>query len=740
MIRWRFSLLAAERRSRIRLPLMLPIAILVVLAASGVVLVEESTFRSQAGRERQSRADASLTHALSELGVTRRSHETYARLLADTPGLQRAVAARDAKVARRLLVGVMNNQAFDEITIYGADASEVLHLGPPKSDRIDAALFGSAIRGATRSSSVIDPTGLIVLASTPIPGTEPVGVVVVGTTLNGPELTLLRSQKEAQIALYQADSLVGTSAGGTALVATLHQARLGTAGIDDLNAQLSGFDLYSSKRQLEGGELVVMASGADLAAFARQRALVIVGAAALLLIALAIMSAFVRRTVTRPLQALVAITNLMRAGDYSGRAASSRIPELDALATGVNHLAEQVEGSVRIAEQLRQSQKMDAIGRLAGGIAHDFNNLLTAIGGQGELLLLELGEGTPERESAEQIVGAATRAAGLTRQLLTFSRQQVVEPKVLELNEVVDNAEKLLRSIIGENVELVRITEPLVRRVRVDRNQLDQVILNLAVNARDAMPNGGTLTIETRHAAPDDGRLYKAGIPAGAYSVLVISDTGVGMDETTRLRIFEPFFTTKDTGKGTGLGLATVHGIVEQSGGHVAIRSRLGHGTSFEIYLPTVSDPVERLESVETPMGHLGAETLLLVEDEEVVRRLVRAVLERTGYEVLVAADVRDAIHICEEHEGRIDLMVTDVAMPDLNGCELAAIVTELRPTMKVLYMSGYLDDAVVQLGVGDGVPFLQKPFTHDALVRKVWEVLDSQKDTGESEPVAALG
>jgi two-component system cell cycle sensor histidine kinase/response regulator CckA len=383
---------------------------------------------------------------------------------------------------------------------------------------------------------------------------------------------------------------------------------------------------------------------------------------------------------------------------------------------------------------------MDAIGRLAGGIAHDFNNLLTAIGGHAELLLLELEEGSSERESAEQIVDASTRAAGLTRQLLTFSRKQVIEPKVLELNEVVANAEKLLRSLIGENIELLCLAGPLVRRVRADRNQLDQVILNLAVNARDAMPNGGTLTIETRHAAPDDPRLYAAGIPTGAYSVLVVSDTGVGMDEQTRSRIFEPFFTTKETGKGTGLGLATVHGIVEQSGGHVAIQSSPGNGTSFEIYLPTVSDPVDGQESVE-PLVHLpGAETLLLVEDEEVVRRLVHAVLERTGYEVLVATDVRDAIHICEEHEGTIDLMVTDVAMPDLNGCELAAIVADLRPAMKVLFMSGYLDDAVVQLGVGDGVPFLQKPFTHDTLVRKVSEVLDGPKDADRREPVAAAG
>ena len=352
----------------------------------------------------------------------------------------------------------MNSQAFDEITIYGADA--------PKSSISDhRRATGSTQRSSGRRSeeqlgqALIDPTGSHRARVEPIPGTKPVGVVVVGTTLDGLERTLLRSQKEAQIALYQADSLVGTSAGDTALVATLHQARLGTAGIDDLSAKLSGFDLYSSKRQLEGrarGDGL----GPDLAVFARQRALVIVGAAALLLIALAIMSAFVRRTVTRPLQALVAITNLMRGGDYSGRAASSRIPELDALATGVNHLAEQVEGSVRIAEQLRQSQKMDAIGRLAGGIAHDFNNLLTAIAGHGELLLLELGEGTPERESAEQIVGAATRAAGLTRQLLAFSRQQVVEPKVLELERASStNAEKLLRSIIGENVELVRVTE-----------------------------------------------------------------------------------------------------------------------------------------------------------------------------------------------------------------------------------------------------------------------------------------
>jgi PAS domain S-box-containing protein len=383
-----------------------------------------------------------------------------------------------------------------------------------------------------------------------------------------------------------------------------------------------------------------------------------------------------------------------------------------------------------LEQQLRQSQKMEAIGRLAGGIAHDFNNLLMVISGYSEFLLERLGPDQTLRGPAKEIATAAERATSLTRQLLAFSRKQMLTPKVLDLNAVVTENLKMLTRLIGEDIDLVMIPGPELGAVKADPGQVEQVILNLAVNARDAMPQGGRLTIETANVTLDEAyaRVHSP-VQPGEYTMLAITDTGVGMDSDTQSHIFEPFFTTKGP-KGTGLGLSTVYGIVKQSGGYIWVYSEPGKGTSFKIYMPHVT--AEEVAAVEQPAAVVSApvetprETILVVEDEVNLRRLTRQFLENQGYDVVEAADGAAAVQICVAHQGAIHLLLTDVIMPGMNGRELAQRVSEIRPNMKVLYMSGYTENAIGHNGTLDaGITLLQKPFTLQALKAKVREVLD---------------
>jgi two-component system, cell cycle sensor histidine kinase and response regulator CckA len=379
----------------------------------------------------------------------------------------------------------------------------------------------------------------------------------------------------------------------------------------------------------------------------------------------------------------------------------------------------------RLEEQIRQSQKMEAIGQLAGGVAHDFNNLLTVITGYSEMLLAELPVRDPRRDPLTAIREAGEQAARLTSQLLAFSRKANVQPKVLDLNEVIDTTGKMLRRLIGEDVALTTTLSPAPGWVRIDPGQVEQVVLNLAVNARDAMPRGGRLALETAHVEIHaDGPDLKP----GRYVRLTVSDTGSGIADEVKPRIFEPFFTTKERGKGTGLGLATVYGIVKQAGGHVSLDSRVGVGTTFAVLLPAVAPPDARTGLGKIGVAPRGTETVLLAEDEDVVRRLARLALEMQGYAVLEVSSGADALRAAEGHAGPIHLLVTDVVMPDLGGRELANAVRARRQGVKVLFMSGYTDDAVVRYGVSeDGDAFLQKPFTPLVLARKVRAVLDER-------------
>ena len=379
--------------------------------------------------------------------------------------------------------------------------------------------------------------------------------------------------------------------------------------------------------------------------------------------------------------------------------------------------------------QLEQAQKMDAIGRLAGGVAHDFNNLLTVILGRTDLLLHPLAPEDPMRRGIELIRRTAGRAADLTRQLLAFSRKQVLEPVVLDLNAVTIDMKDMLGRLIGEDIALLTTPTPGLGRVKADRGQIEQVIMNLAVNARDAMPQGGRLILETADVELDDEYLRRhVGARPGPHVMLAVSDTGTGIPREIQSQIFEPFFTTKEPGKGTGLGLATVYGIVKQSGGYIEVDSEPGRGTTFRIYLPRFDAAAVAAERGPRPVGAAGGtETILLVEDEEGVRELARDILRASGYMVLEARNGAEALLLSERHHGPLDLLLTDVVMPRMSGRELAERLAPLRPDLSVLYMSGYTDDAVIRHGVlGAGTAFLQKPFTPAVLVQRVRETLDT--------------
>jgi len=390
-------------------------------------------------------------------------------------------------------------------------------------------------------------------------------------------------------------------------------------------------------------------------------------------------------------------------------------------------LREQIMEREKAEEHLRQIQKLEEIGRLAGGVAHDFNNLLGVILGRCEILFVQPSLDAEVLRSAKIIEEAAGRGAKLTRQLLAFGRRQLLEPRILDLNEVIAGLERMLQRLIGEDVDLKFHPEPRLARVKADPGQLEQVIMNLAVNARDAMPDGGHLTITTTNVQLDETYLNRhTMIQPGSYVMIAVSDSGCGMDAETQSHIFEPFFTTKEKGKGTGLGLSTAYGIVKQSGGYIWVYSEPGQGTTFKIYLPATAGHVSKQLPREPSARPLeGSETVLVVEDDAALRELTREFLQSSGYKVLEAGTPEEALRVAAQHSGRIDLLLTDVIMPKMNGRELAKKLLSVRPEMKVLYISGYTDDAIMRHGLlEEGLAFLQKPYTHYGLTHKIREVL----------------
>jgi PAS domain S-box-containing protein len=391
--------------------------------------------------------------------------------------------------------------------------------------------------------------------------------------------------------------------------------------------------------------------------------------------------------------------------------------------------ARDITARKKLEGQFLQAQKMEAVGRLAGGVAHDFNNVLSVVLSYTDLILEDLKTGDPLRDDISEIHQAGKRATELTRQLLAFSRQQVLQPQIVDLNGIIAGMEKMLRRLVREDVALSLMPARALGKVRVDPGQIEQIVMNIVVNARDAMPDGGTISIETEDVELDDGYAREhVDARAGRHVLLAISDTGIGMDADTRARVFEPFFTTKPKHEGTGLGLSTVFGIVQQSGGHVAVYSELDHGTTFKIYFPRTDLDETSVAAPVIVQGILtGTETILLVEDEDQVRVLARTILQRGGYNVLLAQNGGDALLVCEQYGAKIQLLLTDVVMPRMNGRQLAERVASVRPEMKCLFMSGYADNAIVNHGVLESdVAYLQKPFTPSALLRKVRDVLDA--------------
>ena len=386
------------------------------------------------------------------------------------------------------------------------------------------------------------------------------------------------------------------------------------------------------------------------------------------------------------------------------------------------------QNALRLGEQLRQAQKMEAVGKLAGGIAHDFNNVLSVIISCAELLLQDLKPGEPMHDDVKAIWDAGARAANLTRQLLMFTRQQVLVSKVIDLNAVLSGMDNMLRRMVGEDVDLVLLLTRTLIRVRADPGSIEQVVMNLVVNARDAMPTGGKLTIETSNVDLDEASAHShPGVSPGPQVLLAVTDTGTGIDPLTLARVFEPFFTTKTVGKGTGLGLSTVLGIVQQSGGSVWVDSEPGHGTTVNVFLPSVDAAVDPTRTTIPPTGLLGTETILLVDDDDGVRAVTRAILLKNGYAVLDACSGAQALQQAEEYPGVIHLLLSDVVMPEMSGPELAKRLTKARPETKVLCMSGYTDDSIVRHGVLDArIEFLQKPITPTALAVRVRQLLDS--------------
>jgi signal transduction histidine kinase len=408
----------------------------------------------------------------------------------------------------------------------------------------------------------------------------------------------------------------------------------------------------------------------------------------------------------------------------------------DGLAAAVNMLCEEIAGHLddrkraeenlrRSEEQLRHAQKMEAVGRLAGGVAHDFNNILSVILSNSELML-ETAEPGETREGLTEISDASRRAAALTRQLLTFSRQRVTEMQVVDLGELVRNTEKMLRRVLGEDIDLLVTSAPDLARIRADPGQMEQVLMNLVVNARDAMPHGGKLTLELSNVEIDEFCAQDhLGMVLGAHVLLAVTDNGIGMDSATQARIFEPFFTTKDARHGTGLGLSTVFGIVQQGGGTVWVYSEPGKGTTFKVYIPRAEGTPATQHTRRATSPERGTETILLTEDEPAIRSVASRVLQKHGYTVLEAADGCEALALCRQYQGIIHLLLTDIVMPNVSGPDLGARVRALRPDTRVLFMSGYTDDAMVRHGILKGrVPFLHKPLTPTSLLEKVRDVL----------------
>ena len=737
------------------------IAVLLVFIGAAVLVVDRWV-------ERVSERQVSET---LQRGV--RAYEHFAALRADIVANQARSMAQTP-----LLKAVMNIPEVDaETAFYTArelyevvgvhlmllvDAGGLLLVDAAAADRTGADLraepgVATGLRGADHTGVWRYRDRLYRIALTPIVIEEQMlGLLVLGNLLDGTAAAEMRESTGKDVILLHEGEVMAQSwerspsgplSGGE--IAALADLIRGDAGEKrPLHALLDGRQCLAVAVPLGDveGHVVLFRGLDELEDEVDLLRISMVGMGVLAAVLAVFLSLWLSARLSRPIRELSATAERVGAGQLEERARVHADDELGRLAQSFNAMVERVAERTRdlqqevnerrraeeerasLEEQLRQSQKLEAIGMLAGGIAHDFNNLLMVISGYSEMLLYKLEEEDPQYQLIEQIYRAGDRGAGLVRQLLAFSRRQILQPRVLDLNQLMGEMGKMLPRLIGENLELVTSYGREVGCVYADPGQIEQVVMNLAVNARDAMPDGGTITIGTAamELRERDIALAEEARP-GPYVKLSVKDTGVGMDAETQARIFEPFFTTKDVDRGTGLGLSTVYGIVKQSEGHIQVDSEPGRGTMFEIYLPQVEMLAEDTGVAQVSDKELrGTETVLLVEDEEMVRNLVRLVLRQSGYRVVEAANGAEALRASQDYEGTIDLLVVDVVMPQMNGPELVQRLEGRRPQMKVLYMSGYTNEAVFRRGgVGTERALLQKPFAPEVLVGMVREVLD---------------
>ncbi|MBI4456941.1 MAG: response regulator [Acidobacteria bacterium] len=655
-----------------------------------------------------------------------------AGLVASFPNLK-ALLATDVPTIRDFLVTYQQRNLSADLLIVLDSAGRVIArtdtLEPVSLPDVKVRWIGPLLAGQS-ATGVLD-TGNSVYHAAAMPaeaGGTIFGFVIAGARLDNVFARVLRDFSESEVIIlgnrvlgstipaaslpWQSDQKWKTADGTTGTKRPIN------IGGENYVAMTTGLDAKAKM-----WPLVVMLKSHDRAVEPYRR--IRTGLLLLLLLATlaAIMgSAVLAHTLTAPIAKLVEGTRKVAAGNLDFRLDIDRRDEIGLLAQSFNTM---IGERKRLEEQFRQSQKMEAIGRLAGAVAHDFNNLLTAITGYGQMVLSRLNTDDPLHSDVAEILKAADRGSTLTRQLLTFSRRQVVVPKMLDLNFVVRDMEKLLRRLIRANIQLVTTLDPALGQVKADPGQIEQILLNLVVNAADAMPEGGKLTLETANVSTDGSSQGLFGLGPGRYVILAVKDTGTGMNEEVRSHLFEPFFTTKEKGKGTGLGLATVYGIVQQSNGHIKVESELGRGSTFIIYLPRLDQTVETAEGRKTCNEESGGwETVLVVEDEPAPRELARRALEAKGYKVLEASSGKEAMALCAQHTGPLHLMITDIVMPEMSGPQLAEQIALLRPNTKVLFMSGYTDS------VGHGKAtiasaFLKKPFTADSLGQKVREILD---------------
>jgi signal transduction histidine kinase len=650
------------------------------------------------------------------------------RAVVTTPELDHATLLDSARNAQELIHGDLL-MLVDERGRLRASTTEPESFGQDLSG--DAA-FAVALRGESFLGMRRTATGRLyqVVAVPFVQGNTVVGGLLAGFTVDGGTVEVLETMTNCRVALRYADAVQTSREDGLFESLRSESGQAGGPGGDAI-----------STKQLQGEQYLLLAAppGTGQVSYVLARSLDqelsfyrtlrrrLLGVAATILALALLLGTLYSRRITRPIQALVTEAQRVATGDLESRLVDSASDEIGDLARAFNRMTGELK---RSRDELVHAQKMEAVGRLAGSVAHDFSNLLTAILGYGELILIQgVKDAARLKRNIEHVIRTAERAAALTRQLLAFSRKQVIQPRALDLNAVLEDMDSMLRRLIGEDVDAVLVLDKDLGAVRADANQLEQVVMNLAINARDAMPHGGKLTIETANVELDAAaaRRHLNGTP-GRYVMLAVSDTGIGMDATVLSRIFEPFFTTKEPGKGTGLGLSTVYGIVHQSGGHIRVYSEPGRGTTFKVYLPLLGRAVEETSPASVSGECLtGSETILLVEDEPAVRALARDTLEESGYTVLEAEDGRRALALGEQHEGPIHLMLTDVVLPLLSGPKITQRLVPKHPEMRILYMSGHVDERIVQHGVLDtGAAFLQKPFTPRLLLRKVREILDA--------------